>query len=44
MNIYLIFYIFFLKLAFLSVFTMLIIEINLINLNVKYKIKIILNC
>ena len=43
-NIYLIFYIFLLKLVFLSVFITLIIKINLINLNVKYKVKIILNC
>jgi len=43
-NIYLIFYILFLKLTFLSVFVILIIKINLINLNVKYKVKVILNC
>ena len=43
MNIYLVFYIFLLKLAFLGAFAALIMEINLINLNVKYKIEIILN-
>jgi len=43
-NIYLIFHILFLKLAFLSIFTTLIIEINSVNSNVKYKIEIISNC
>jgi len=44
MNIYLIFYILFFKLAFFKALKALIIEINLINLNIKYKIEIILNC
>jgi len=43
-NIYLIFYILFFKLVFFKMLKILIIKINLINLNVKYKIKIILNC
>jgi len=42
-NIYLIFYILFFKLAFLKALKALIIKINLVNLNVKYEIKIILN-
>jgi len=42
-NIHLIFYISLLKLTLLSVFVTLIIEINSVNLNVKYKIKVILN-
>ena len=43
-NIYLIFYIFLLKLTFSSVSIAPITEINLVNLNIEYKIKIILNC
>jgi len=43
-NIYLIFYILFFELAFFGILKILIIEINLVNLNAKYKIKIVLNC
>ena len=42
-NIYSIFYISFLKLTSLNAFIMPITKINLVNLNAKYKIKIILN-
>jgi len=43
-NIYLVFYISFLKLVFLNVFIAPITEINSVNLNAKYEVEIILNC
>jgi len=44
MNIYLVFYILFFELALFEMLKILIIEINLVNLNIKYKVEIVLNC
>jgi len=44
MNIYLVFYILLFKLAPLEALKALVIEINLVNSNAEYKIKVILNC
>jgi len=43
-NIYLVFYILLFKLAPFEILKALVIKINLVNLNAKYKVKIVLNC